>query len=296
MNNNNNHFVNSNNMEHGTPPCQNIMFPHFLHNPYHYQPIINIPTRSTTATLGEVGASVDMLRAQLAELSKRMEKMESAFSKFESSISNDVFLLKNTLSEHATELLHTRDAVESAFAHAKETNSLIEQHNVCIDELADICHEHGRLFSSRTRHQNGVKKNAASIDLAMIRRRLSKVEDFTSEFYEQFEDFKSVKDTILNLSDHVNECDRDISLIVTKKNNNTAVASTFTLPSPYACNAIVDLDAYFSEYDDNNDDDNNDDECGQNNSPTFIKKHKNDHGDQERQSVDENEEDDFEKL
>jgi hypothetical protein len=59
---------------------------------------------------------------------------------------------------------------------------------------------------------------------------------------------------------------------------------------------MVDLDAYFSEYDDNNDHDNNDDECGQNNSPTFIKKHKNDHGDQERQSVDENEEDDFEKL
>ena len=292
MNNNNNHFVNSNNMEHGTPPCQNIMFPHFLHNPYHYQPIINIPTRSTTATLGEVGASVDMLRAQLAELSKRMEKMESAFSKFESSISNDVFLLKNTLSEHATELLQTRDVVECTRAHVKETNSLIEKQDVCIDKLADTLYEHGRLFSSRIRHQNGVKKNAASIDLAMIRRRLSKVEDFTSEFYDQFEDFKSVKDIILNLSDHVNECDRDISFIVTKKNNNTAVDSTFTLPPPYACNAIVDLDAYFSEYDD----DSKNDDCEQNNSLTFIKKNKNDHGDQERQSVDENEEDDFEKL
>ena len=283
---------------------QNIMYPHpYLYNSYRQkqnsyqnQPVINIPTRPTTATLGEVGASVELVRAQLAELSNRMEKMESAFSKFESSISNDLFLLKSTLSEHATELLHTKDAVESAFAHAKETNELIEQQNVCIDELADVFHEHNRVFSSRSRHQNGMKKNAANVDLAMIRRRLSKVEDFTSEFYEQFEDFKSVKDTISNLSDHVNECDRDISLIVTKKNNNTALYSTFTLPSPYACNAIVDLDAYFSEYDDNNDDDNNDDECGQNNSPTFIKKHKNDHGDQERQSVDENEEDDFEKL
>lgn len=269
------------------------MYPHPYHkqNPYQNQPVINIPTRPTTATLGEVGASVELVRAQLAELSNRMEKMESAFSKFESSISNDLFLLKSTLSEHATELLHTKDAVESAFAHAKETNELIEQQNVCIDELADIFHEHNRVFSSRSRHQNGMKKNAANVDLAMIRRRLSKVEDFTSEFYQQFEDFKSVKDIISNLSDHVNECDRDISLIVTKNNNNnTAVDSTFTLPSPYACNAIVDLDAYFSEYDDNND------ECGQNNSPTFIKKYKNDHDDQERQSVDENEEDDFEKL
>jgi hypothetical protein len=152
----------------------------------------------------------------------------------------------------------------------KDTNDLIEKQDICIDKLADTFYEHNRLFSSRSQHQNGIKKIAANIDLAMIRRRLSKVEDFTSEFYEQFEDFKSVKDTISNLSDHVNECDRDISLIVTKKNNNTAVASTFTLPPPYACNAMVDLDAYFSEYDD---------------------------GDQERQSVvDENEEDDFEKL
>ena len=138
------------------------MYPHpYLYNSYHQkqnsyqnQPVINIPTRPTTATLGEVGASVELVRAQLAELSNRMEKMESAFSKFESSISNDLFLLKSTLSEHATELLHTKDAVESAFAHAKETNELIEQQNDCIDELADVFHEHNRVFSSRSRHQN----------------------------------------------------------------------------------------------------------------------------------------------
>jgi len=259
------------------------MFPPFLHNPYHYQPIINIPTRTNTATLGEVGASVELVRAQLAELSNRMESMESMFSKFQKDISNNIFLLKNTLSEHATELLHMRDVVECTRAHVKDTNDLIEKQDVCIDKLADAFYEHNRLF------KNGMKKNTANVDLAlaMIRRRLSKVEDFTSEFYEQFEDFKSVKDIISDLSDHVNECDRDISLIVTKKNNNTAVASTSTLPPPYPCNAMVDLDAYFSEYDD---------ECDQNNSLTFIKENKNDHGDKERQNGDENEEDDFEKL
>ena len=270
------------------------MFPPFLHNPYHYQPIINIPTRTNTATLGEVGASVELVRAQLAELSNRMESMESIFSKFQKDISNDIFLLKNTLSEHATELLHTRDVVECTRAHVKDTNDLIEKQDVCIDKLADAFYEHNRLFSSRSQsHQNGMKKNTVNVDLAlaMIRRRLSKVEDFTSEFYEQFEDFKSVKDIISDLSDHVNECDRDISLIVAKNNTNTAIASTSTLPPPYPCNSIVDLDAYFSEYDD---------ECDQNNSLTFIKENKNDHGDhgdKERQSVvDENEEDDFEKL
>ena len=212
MNNNNNHFVNSNNMEHGTPPCQNIMFPHFLHNPYHYQPIINIPTRSTTATLGEVGASVDMLRAQLAELSKRMEKMESAFSKFESSISNDVFLLKNTLSEHATELLHTKDAVESAFAHAKETNELIEQQNDCIDGLTNVVVD----------SQNH-KKQFKEVEQVITRRRLSKVEDFIGEFYQQFESFQCVKDIILDLSEHIDECDQSISSIFTENNESQTI-------------------------------------------------------------------------
>ena len=102
------------------------MFPPLLHNMYHCQPIINIPTRTNTATLGEVGASVELVRAQLAELSKRMESMESQFSKFQKGISNDLFLLKNTLSEHATELLHMRDVVECTRAHVKDTNDLID--------------------------------------------------------------------------------------------------------------------------------------------------------------------------
>ena len=237
MNNNNNN--NNNNLNHlnniinnRVPPCQNIMFPYdSLHNYYNYQnyqPIINIPTRSTTATLGEVGASVELLRAQVTELSKRAETMEAAFLKFEKCISDDIFLLKSTLSEHATELLHTRDVVECTRAHVKETNSLIQQQDDCIDKLVVVVNQSDYLHNLNKKQQKScAKKNIASkVELGMVRRRLSKVEDFIGEFYQQFESFQCVKDIILDLSEHIDECDQSISSIFTENNESQTINSS----------------------------------------------------------------------
>lgn len=149
------------------------------------------------------------------------------------------------------------DSVDNTLAHVKSTNALIERQDACIDKLTDAFYVHNRLYIKRQKQQQfGV---ATNIDLGMIRRRLSKVEEFTGEFYEQFENFKSVKDIISSLSDHVTECDRDISLMVTKNvetieshyenniNDNDIVAAS-TLPY-----TMIDLDNYFSNYDDNDD-------------------------------------------
>jgi hypothetical protein len=305
-------------MQSGTPPCQNIMFPappSFYNNlnyssskggrappltpyivskgsegaacpQYQYQPMINIPTRTSTATLGEVGASVELVRAHVLELSKRMESIEYKFSAFEKRASSDISLLKNTLLEHSTELLKMGDSVDNTLAHVKSTNALIERQDACIDKLADALYEHDRIYNKRRQQQqNGL---ATNIDLGMIRRRLSKVEEFTGEFYEQFENFKSVKDIISSLSDHVTECDRDISLMVTKNveiieshyenNNDNDIVAASTLQHA----VVSDLDNYFSNYDDNEDDHDNI------NSLKFMK------NDQEQQNVEED--DDFEKL
>jgi hypothetical protein len=287
-------------MQSGTPPCQNIMFPappSFYNNfndssskgstppltpyiiskgsegaacpQYQYQPIINIPTRTSMATLGEVGASVELIKAHVLELSKRMESIEYKFSEFEKRASSDISLLKNTLLEHSAELLKMGDSVDNTLAHVKSTNALIERQDACIDKLTDAFHEHNRVYINIKRQQQQIviKKIETNINLGMIRRRLSKVEEFTGEFYEQFESFKSVKDIISSLSDHVTECDRDISTIVKTnietieghyENNNDIVASTLQ-------HAVVsDLDNYFSNYDDNMDD-NADDNQNHNN-------------------------------
>ena len=208
------------NMVNGTPPCQNIMFPNpfqffpsssqpSLQHPYQYQPTIHVPTRTTVVTIGEVGASVDMMRAQLTELSRRMDAMESKFSEFKHSVSNDIYLLKSTLSEHATELLNARDCVEDTRTHVKKTKELIERQDNCVDNLADAVRRQSNRLHKK--HHQQKKIVASNVDLGIIRRRLSRVEDFTGEFYEHFESFKSVKDIITGLSDHINECDQDIS-------------------------------------------------------------------------------------
>ena len=264
----------------GTPPCQNIMFPPLsLYNYYNenyynqYQPIINIPTRTSMATLGEVGASVELVRAHVLELSKRMESIEYKFSEFEKRASNDISLLKNTLLEHSTELLKMEDSVDNTLAHVKSTNGLIEHQDTCIDKLMDAFHEHDRLYKNRRQQQqNGIRTVATNIDLGMIRRRLSKVEEFTGEFYEQFENFKSIKDIISGLSDHVDECDRDISSVVIKnienfesQNSQSENNTDVDIISSIAPHSMLDLNNYFSKYDDDSDNDkiqnHNDDNC-----------------------------------
>ncbi len=266
----------------GTPPCQNIMFPPLsLYNYYNennensynqYQPIINIPTRTSTATLGEVGASVELVRAHVSELSKRMESIEYGFSEFEKRVSSDISLLKNTLLEHSTDLLKMGDSVDNTLAHVKNTNVLIEQQEECIDKLMDAFHEHDRLYNKR-RQQSGIKTVATNLDLGMIRRRLSKVEEFTSEFYEQFENFKSVKDIISDLSDHITECDRDISSIVKtniekfeSQNSQSENNIDIDIISSIVPHSMLDLNNYFSKYDnvDDNVDDNKDVDDNQN--------------------------------
>jgi hypothetical protein len=257
----------------GTPPCQNIMFPSQEHwqkqNPYYYQPTIHIPKKTSTTTLGEVGASVDMMRAQLTELSKRMDAVEFNLSEFKNSVSNDIFLLKSTLSEHATELLNSRDIVEDTHSHVKKTNNLIKRQDVCIDRLAGIV------------SQSRIKTIASNVDLAMVRRRLSKVEDFTGEFYEHFESFKSVKEIITGLSDHINECDRGISSFVIRKRDNLEFQSNDGDGENINNNLETNLETYFSNYEEDvNGDDNYDHGNGDNCDDKEVR----------------NDDDDFEKL
>jgi hypothetical protein len=251
-------------MVNGTPPCQNIMFPNphpFFspfqeeqqrqgqsrrqQHPYQYQPIIHIPKKTTAATIGEVGASVDMMRAQLTELSRRMDAVESKFSEFKHSVSNEMYLLKSTLSEHATELLNVRDCVEDTRTHVKKTKELIERQDNCVDNLADTIRRQSNHLHKKQQQQKKIV--ASNVDLGIIRRRLSRVEDFTGEFYEQFENFKSVKEIITGLSDHINECDQDISSFILNRNEkleyvndcNTDAANGFNKNDEYDTNNLV---------------------------------------------------------
>lgn len=235
------------------PPCQNIMFPNLIyHKLYEHQPLINVPIRTTVTTLSELGASIDMLRAQVVELSTRMDAAESNFSEFKKSISNDIIVMKNIVSEHSTELLDVKDVAVNAYSDMNKTVELSlnlqskltlinEEQNACIDQLVNAVFQNNHLNKNQQKNKETIKMSS---DLGMIRRRLSKVEDFTSQFYEEFESFKSVKEIITVLSDHINECDRDISMMVSTNNSGNKVE----------CNeALENIAEYFSNYDDKDD-------------------------------------------
>jgi hypothetical protein len=246
----------------GTAHCKNIFSPNPFQvftssssqHPYQYQPLIHIPTKQNSTTLGEMGASVDMLRAQVLDLSKRMETMESRFSHFETVVSDDIFLLKNTLSEHSAELLNVRDIAENACDNANKMNESIVQQSYCVDEMADAISKTIHLCRKQIqiRKQASFKSSVENAQLGMIRRRVSRVEEFMNEFYEQFESFKHVKEIIVGLSDHINECDRDISTIVSKNYNEDDKKDNENDIQPIAPCAytVADLNDYFSKYED----------------------------------------------
>ena len=123
-----------------------------------------------------------------------------------------------------------------------------------------------------------MKTVASNIDLGIIRRRLSRVEDFTSEFYEQFESFKSIKDIFSSLSDHIDECDQDISSFVMRKSDNIEFQSNDDGEN-INNNLETNLETYFSNYEEDEEGEDN----GNNNGDGNGKEPNND-------------DDDFEKL
>jgi hypothetical protein len=85
------------------------------------------------------------------------------------------------------------------------------------------------------------------------------VEDFTGEFYEQFESFKDVKNIIKSLSDHIDECDQDISSFVMRKSDNLEFQSNDGDDGDNTNNNLeTNLETYFSNYEE---DVNGDDNC-----------------------------------
>ena len=152
------------------PHCQNMMFSNSSssEHPYLYQPMVRVPTRTSSFTLGEVGASVELLRTQLSELFKRMELMESTFSEFKTSVSNDVFLLKSTLFEHSNELLNVRDVVYNTHDHVKQTHSLIETQNTCIGGLKGVVSKNNTLYEIQQK-KNKIKQASYHFLVNVIR-------------------------------------------------------------------------------------------------------------------------------
>lgn len=128
----------------------------------------------------------------------------------------------------------------------EKTKELIERQDNCVDHLADAVRRQSNCLYKKQHQQK--KTVASNVDLGIIRRRLSRVEDFTNEFYEQFESFESVKEIITGLSDHIDECDKDISSFIVKKNEEIIKNCSDGI----AIDDATFMNNYFSNYEDDN--------------------------------------------
>ena len=81
-----------------------------------------------------------------------------------------------------------------------------------LDRVADIITKHeSKLRHAKQRSRDNSKKCA---EIGILRRRISKVEDFNNEFAECFETPPNLKDIVTRMSGQVEECDRTLSYMV----------------------------------------------------------------------------------
>jgi hypothetical protein len=91
-------------------------------------------------------------------------------------------------------------------------NERIVDNEKVIDRVSDILTEHeSKLRHSKQRSRDNAKKCA---EIGVLRRRVSKVEDFTTEFVECFETPTQLRGIVTQMSNQAEDCDRTLTYMV----------------------------------------------------------------------------------
>ena len=239
-----------------------------------YIPMINVPTTSKLPSPGEIVASVELLTAHVSDLSRKIDRIESRV--------NDWVNLQ--LAERMTIAERGVDALKTCHNDHDEKIAYISQHylsekdgaelyeriqdlvvqnedaNKCLDRFSDILTIHTRkLRHAKHRSRNLAKKYA---EIAILRRRVSKVEENNTENAQCFETTTELRglldDMRVQLREYKDKCDYLESMGACAY--NSSIEDLYRdLPSlePIMCDENMelcegtDLDTYFSNYWDN---------------------------------------------
>jgi len=190
----------------------------------YYQPMVNVPTLNRLPTHGEVVASIELLIAQVGELSRKIDRVESRVNDWvnlslaERMIiaENGISALKTCHNDNAQNIIGrfktTENEIDDLFQYIKEIKDDAREDIIRIDKFSDILTEH----SSKLRHEKNKTRNLTKkcAEIGILRRRVSKCEEFNTEFVECFEAPIQLRGIISNMSDKVDECDRTITHMV----------------------------------------------------------------------------------
>jgi polyhydroxyalkanoate synthesis regulator phasin len=280
-------------------------FPNFPPYAQNYIPMVNVPTLNKMPTHGEVVASIELLTATMKQFSARLDRIESRVNDWANlevaermNINEkNIDILKKQIIENDDKIISTNKDVDYAYVSIRDTNERVREDEKIIDRLTDMVSDH----KSRIRH---LKKNSSSMskkyaEIGILRRRVSKVEDFNTEFVECFETPLHLKGIIMDMSSQMEECDRAVTMIVKygcgkceEYNaccNHSKICEYYKEMEATSCDDIQGIEDWktVEEYFKNYDDDNNDENITEDKERENIER---------CDDVDIEEEDDFEKL
>lgn len=192
--------------------------PHY--NPQFYTPLVNVPTMNRLPSHGELAASVDLLIAHITKITTRLDRIESRVNDWVNlelaermvNAEKRMDTLAIQQNENATKIASTNIELDYVFDSIKYANERIIDNENAVDRITDIISKHeSKLRHAKQRSRDNSKKCA---EIGVLRRRVSKVEDFNTEFAECFETPSHLRGIVTEISNHVEECDRTLSYMV----------------------------------------------------------------------------------
>lgn len=242
-----------------------------------YIPMINVPTTSKLPSPGEIVASVELLTAHISDLSRKIDRIESRVNDWVNlqlaermtNAERGISALKTCHNDHDTKIarisqhyLTEKDGAD-LYERIQDLVDQNEDANKCLDRFSDILTIHTRkLRHAKHRSRNLAKKYA---EIAILRRRVSKVEENNTENAQCFETTTEVRglldDMRVQLREYKNKCEYLESMgacaCMGCGYGNPHIEDLYRdLPSlePIMCDENMelcegtDLNAYFSNY------------------------------------------------
>ena len=241
-----------------------------------YIPMINVPTTSKLPSPGEIVASVEMLTACVSDLSRKLDRIESRVNDWVnlqlaermSIAERGIAALKTCHNDHDSKIanisqhyLTEKDGAD-LYERIQDLVDQNEDANKCLDRFSDILTTHTRkLRHAKHRSSNLAKKYA---EIAILRRRVSKVEENNTENAQCFEMNTEIRGIVNDMATQLHEykerCDYLESAnacLHFSSNSHSHIEDLYRdLPSlePIMCDENrglcdgTDLSAYFSNY------------------------------------------------
>jgi hypothetical protein len=220
------------------------------YNPQFYTPLVNVPTMNRLPSHGELAASVDLLIAHITKITTRLDRIESRINDWVNlglaermiNAEKSMDILNVRQNENGTKIASTNIELDYAFDSIKCANERMIENEKAVDRITDIIAKHEpKLRHAKQRSRDNSKKCA---EIGVLRRRISKVEDFNTEFAECFETPSQLRGIVAEISNHVEECDRTLSYMV---KYDCERKSTYDVLNH--SNGCIDYDAYGDVYD-----------------------------------------------